>query len=417
MSGTRMIAQAVEAFGGSLMSDPSVPYHVRSTLAKISMCGSTHMGYDEWICHDCGATETVNYHCGSRCCPYCNAMRREEWMLKRRDEMLPVHYFHCVFTVPACLNVLYLQNRGGFCDALFRAAWGTLDAFGAKEDVKLGALAVLHTWGRDLSVHPHVHVICPPGGLNLKALRGKDGARGEVRWKNLPNVKDEATGGYFLFPVKAMGEFFRGRFMALLTDEMDHIPADIRRQCFEKPWVVFAKDTVTPRLADETDAEKAWTILDYLGRYVYGNAIHEGRMREVGDERVSFEYKSYKDGGATMIADLPGEEFVRRFAAHIPPKGFRKVRFYGFWSPRCREALAALQEGMNVPRVPLKRGRMSTADILRALGKDPDRKRMCKCGGVLAMYYYPGDWKVILSRMLQPGGQRDGPAPWNSAAS
>ena len=345
-------------------------------------------------------------------CPYCGGGRKLEWRKEMYERMLPTVHYHCVFTVPAELNQVFLHDQRAFVSALFWAAIKTIEKFCEKPGVQLGVVAVLHTWGRDLSVHPHVHMICPPGGVDIESLKGGGG----VRWKALPHIKDESTGGYFLFPVKAMGDFFRGRFMALLTEEMD-IPADVRRQCFEKPWVVFAKDTVTPGRGCETEAERAGAILDYLGRYVYGNAIHEGRMVSVTGERVSFRYKSYKDGGETKVSDLPGEEFVRRFAAHIPPKGFRKVRFYGFWSSTCRETLAALQAAMGVPSVHRKRGRMSTADILRALGKDPGRSRRCVCGGQLyAVRMFPGDWKDIMAAKVGQGGMRDGPKAGLSSA-
>ena len=207
--------------------------------------------------------------------------------------------------------------------------------------------ALLHTWGSNLVFHPHLHCIVPGGGRDLS--KGK--------WKALPQVRD---GGKepFLFPVKALGDMFRARYMAALT-AVEKIPDRVRARCFSKPWVVYAKSPVSgPE-----------STLEYLSRYAYRVAIGDKRIIAVSDEGVTFEYKDYRDDGKSKEMTLDGVEFVRRYAQHVLPYRFVHIRHYGFLAPGNREVLSALQAELGTPPVATKkRGRKRWRDIAAARG-------------------------------------------------
>lgn len=295
--------------------------HVATVLQHIRDCRTPALGGHVTVCPECGEEHTLYHSCRDRHCPRCQYAQREAWLLSRKEELLPVTYFHVVFTVPDALNGFILGHQEESYKALFHAAWDTLNAFGEKAGVRLGMTALLHTWGSALVFHPHLHCIVPGGGRRL----GNDG------WKNLPQVKD-GDREPFLFPVKALGDMFRAKYMAALS-AVEKVPAPIRARCFSKPWVIYAKSPVSgPE-----------STLEYLSRYAYRVAIGDRRILAVDEGTVTFEYKDYKDGGRNKPMTLSGVEFVRRYARHVLPYRFVHIRHYGILAPGNREVLAALQ--------------------------------------------------------------------------
>lgn len=311
-------------------------------------------------CPECGEEHTLYHSCRDRHCPRCQYAQREAWLLDRKEELLPQTYFHVVFTVPEVLNEFIFSHQEAAYAALFRTAWNTLNAFGKKAGVQLGMTALLHTWGSNLVFHPHLHCIVPGGG------RKTDGSK----WKVLPQVK---AGGKepFLFPVKALGDMFRAKYMAELS-AIEQVPESVRAKCFSKPWVVYAKSPVSG----------AESTLEYLSRYAYRVAIGDSRILSVDDENVSFVYKDYRDDGKVKQISLAGVEFVRRYAQHILPHRFVHIRHYGILAPGNRKVLASLQVELGHPPVATRnRGRKCWKDIAAAQGLVMG---LCPhCGGAL----------------------------------
>jgi len=244
-------------------------------------------------------------------------------MIDREAELLPVPYYHMVFTLPHCFNELLPKHAKNIYSSLFKASWLTLQAF-AEDDKYLGAktamTCLLHTWGQQLWLHPHVHCIVPGGGITK-----------EGNWKM-------ANGnGNFLYPKRALSVVFRAKFMAELRTKMS-LSYAIGKQAFKHKWVVYAKQPfASPK-----------TVVEYLGRYSHKIAISNHRLTAVNDKTVSFTYKDYRSGGKQKLATLSGVEFLRRFSLHILPAGFVRIRHYGFLASRNK----AIQ--LNIAKAELK---------------------------------------------------------------
>ena len=218
-------------------------------------------------------------------------------------------YFHVVFTLPDALNVLAINHPKAAYNSLFRAAWHTMKTF-ANDPKHLGAetgmTAVLHTWGQNLSLHPHLHCIVPGGGLTKAG-----------HWKKAHNK------GRYLFPTFAMAKVFRAKFMELLRKEVA-VPQDVAKRLFQKPWVVYAK---RPFMGPTQ-------VVEYLGRYTHKIAISNHRITGIDEQHVRFSWKDYRHGGAKKIMQLDIIEFLRRFCQHILPSGFTRIRHYGILASR-----------------------------------------------------------------------------------
>ncbi len=277
-------------------------------------------------CGSCGK-ETISYNsCRNRHCPKCQATNRERWIIDRESELLPVPYYHIVFTLPKTFNELLPLHDKAVYSALFSASWSTIQSFAADPKylgAKTGMISILHTWGQQLWLHPHVHCIVPGGGITQSD-----------KWK-MAKYKDK-----YLFPKRAMSMVFRARFMAELRKKMD-IPQHIGKQAFKKKWIVYAKRPfASPKM-----------VVEYLGRYTHKIAISNHRLLQVNDHTVSFKYKDYREGGKQKQATLSGVEFLRRFASHILPPGFVRIRHYGFLASRNKPVdLNIAKKDLNQPR-------------------------------------------------------------------
>lgn len=261
----------------------------------------------------CGYTCISYNSCRNRSCPKCGSLKREAWIEGRLCSILDVRHFHAVFTVPSSFNALALANKNVFYDLLFKASTETVKALAADKK-HLGALpgmtAVLHTWGKTLVFHPHIHMIVTGGGDS------------DMGWRE--------GGKKFFLPVRAMSRKFRGMFVSLLRkaykmggiafgeDEFDTLLDTV----MGKEWVVYCKK---PFKGSEG-------VYRYLGSYTHRTAITNSRLVEVTAERTTFTYKDYKDKGTQKLMTLENKEFIRRFLLHVPPCGFTRIRHYGIYA-------------------------------------------------------------------------------------
>jgi len=278
------------------------------TLGAIMRCRTADLGHHLDSCTTCGAMRISYNSCRNRHCPKCQGKNREDWIQKREKELLPVPYFHVVFTIPDLLNPLALYKPNEVYGTLFETAWDTLKTFGYDSKhlgASTGMIAILHTWGQTLTLHPHLHCIVPGGGLTRKG-----------------NWKAARSNGKFLFPVKALSNVFRAKFVESLKNKIPDMDKGLINDLFKKRWVVYAKRPFgNPQ-----------SVLEYLGRYTHKIAISNHRITDIQKNTVSFTYKDYRKGGQKKEMTLDSMEFIRRFSMHILPKKFVKIRHYGILS-------------------------------------------------------------------------------------
>ncbi|HNK51450.1 MAG TPA: IS91 family transposase [Nitrospira sp.] len=383
------LADVVRLFGEGLETSRPLPRHVLRTLGDILKCRTAVFGGHVDACDACGALRISYNSCRNRHCPKCQVVGREAWVVGREESLLPVPYYHVVFTLPDGLHGLCLYNPRSLYNALFDAAWETLQKFATDPKwlgAQTGATMVLHTWGQNLCLHPHVHCIVPGGGL----------APGDC-WVG---AKNGGGGGRFLFPVKAMSKVFRAAFLhrvvPLAETGLLVLPPDEdayrcparwrawRNALYQKPWVVYAKRPFGgPK-----------QVIEYLGRYTHKAAISNHRLLEVGEKGVRFAYKDYRQAGAKKEMALDGVEFLRRFALHILPTGFRRMRHYGILAnARKSAALAAARAALcpHDPPPPKRTRKERREEALRRLfkGADPTLCPCCKTGHLLRIGAIP----------------------------
>lgn len=302
------------------------------TLYAIKKCRTAALGGHIDACDDCGNLSISYNSCRNRHCPKCQGKNREDWIQAREGELLPVSYFHVVFTLPEAVNALAIHNPKLVYGLLFGSVWETLSQFGKGQGVQMGMIAILHTWGQNLSLHPHLHCIVPGGGPD------KNG-----NWKNI------RADGKFLFSVKAMSKVFRAKYCEKLKSKEPIQYGQIRQQLWQQSWVVFAKKPFgSPK-----------SVVEYLGRYSHKIAISNHRIKAMDETNVTFDYKDYRQQGFKKQMALNHREFIRRFAMHILPKGFVKIRHYGFLSSTWKRLkLKILQSKLQVQAI-IKKGTVS----------------------------------------------------------
>lgn len=297
-----------------------IPLHQQHTLRALQYCRTARMGGHVDACTACGLLRISYNSCRNRNCPKCQELQKEMWTIQREEELLPVTYFHVVFTLPHALNGLCLHNPRFMYNLLFEAAWMVLQSFGADPKwlgAQTAATMLLHTWGQNLTLHPHVHCIVPGGGIS-KAGKWQQPRRGNAR---------------FLFPVLAMNKVFRACFLKQLRHYLEAgqlalptgFPKDKayhewKEQLYKTEWVVYVKSPFS----------QVRNVVRYLARYSHRIAISNHRIINVTNEQVTFRYKDYRDGALQKLMTLDGKVFLRRFCLHILPPRFRKIRHYGF---------------------------------------------------------------------------------------
>jgi len=309
-----------------------INFHSQSIFEKIQKCRTPELGGHMYVCEDCGSLHVLNNSCGNRNCPVCQGNKRKRWIERQCDSLVNVPYFHVVFTVPDLLNGLFLKHQKECYNLLFHSAWDTLRVFFENDRAlagRGGMLCILHTWGQTLSFHPHIHCLVPAAGISskgeFKLVRGKD---------------------KFLFNVKNMSRVFRAKFAAGLTllqkKEEISLSGITRGLMFKKQWVVYAQ---RPFSVPEN-------VVRYIGMYSHRVAISENRIIGDTDGVISFYYKDYRDDAKRKIMQLPGEEFLRRFALHILPHRLVKIRYFGQLNNRMKKHfLLAAKETVGLYRV------------------------------------------------------------------
>ena len=327
------LADLIRRHGEAFLQTHSTSRGQRRVLRAIEQCRTAALGGHLYVCDDCAHQVPVYNSCRNRHCPKCQSLAKAKWLEARQEELLPVTYYHVVFTLPDSLAQLALQNARVIYNLLFRAVSETL--LRIAEDPKhlgarIGFFAVLHTWGQTLMLHPHLHCVVPAGGLSLD----------RSRWI--------ACRPRFFLPVRVLSALFRGLFLHYLKqayqqdklqfagslEDLSERAAFNRllKNARKKKWVVYAK---RPFGGPQQ-------VLDYLGRYTHRVAISNHRLLALEGGRVTFSWSDYRDSGASKEMSIEAGEFIRRFLLHVLPDGFQKIRYFGFMANRARAANLAL---------------------------------------------------------------------------
>jgi len=316
----------------------------RRVMAAIEVCRTAALGGHVERCEDCGETRIAYNSCRNRHCPKCQGLARAQWLADRQRDLLPAPYFHVVFTVPAPIANLALQNKAVVYDILFRAAAETVQTIAADPKhlgATIGMTAVLHTWGQNLIHHPHVHCIVPGGGLS-------------------PGDRWVACRPGFFLSVRVLSRLYRRLFLERLRTAFTagvlqffgELAGLARPASFAAhlqllrgiEWVVYAK---RPFGGPQH-------VLDYLGRYTHRVAIANNRLITVADGEVRFRWKDYRHPQRPKVMTLPVGEFIRRFLLHVLPDGFRRIRHFGFLANAQRRVkLAVIRALLEVPEPPM----------------------------------------------------------------
>jgi hypothetical protein len=356
----------------------------RKALLDLGRCRTAALGGHVERCLDCDH-ERISYNsCRNRHCPKCQALARARWLRRESSLLLPVEYFHVVFTLPADVGELALANPRVLYGALFQAASATLRDVSANPKhlgATIGTLLVLHTWGQNLHHHPHVHAVCTGGGLALDTANPDRESGGVSRWLS-------CRPGFFL-PVRVLSRVFRGKYLELLRQAYDAgtlaFPSQLASlqhandfarfmaSQYQQDWVVYAK---RPFGGPEQ-------VLKYLARYTHWVAISNARLLQLDNGVVTFRYKDYRDDHRQKTMRLSAEEFLRRFVQHVLPRGFVKMRHYGLLANKnrderldtCRKLLLVVNATGGEP------SRVSGRVLADAVAIGPPTPSCPQCGG------------------------------------
>ena len=333
----------------------------RRAVRDIASCRTAALGGRLHRCDACGHEVPLYNSCRNRHCPKCQNLEQARWVERQVQDLLPVHYFHVVFTVPACLQPLFVRNRRESYALLFAAVWETLgEVCRRRLGATPGMIAVLHTWSQTLVFHPHVHCIVTGGGID---------ASGEHWISSRPD--------YFL-PVRVLSRVFRAKLLqgleAAMTPSQRAHGAAILREAVSQPWVVYSK----PPMAGPQQ------VLRYLGRYTHRIAISNSRLVSLADDHVRFRYRDRRRGNRASTLTVTGPEFARRFLLHVVPKRFVRLRHYGLFANAHRRArLAQVRRSLGVPFTarPVKSPAEPWQELYRRItGHEPDHCPACARG-------------------------------------
>ena len=359
-------------------------------MSAIEQCRSAALGGHVERCEDCGHSRIAYNSCRNRHCPKCQGAEATDWLAAREADLLPVGYFHVVFTLPAEIGTIAYQNKAVVYDLLFRAAAETLLTIAADPKhlgARIGATAVLHSWGSAMTHHPHIHMIVPAGGISL------DG----TRW-----VHCRAN---FLLPVCVLSRLFRRLFLTRLADAyragrlafFGEIEGLRHREAFtahlaplkRKNWFVYTKP---PFAGPEA-------VLAYLARYTHRVAISNSRLVSLDKRGVTFRYKDYRRNGPARYCTmtLSADEFIRRFLLHVLPKGFHRIRHYGLLaSAGCKTNIARARQLMAAPMAEVD---AAAVHDTAAPDATTDHRPPCPCCG----------GRMIIVEVFARGGAPRGP--------
>jgi len=369
------VADLFRQFGPAYRESHTLPMRMLKTMSAIERCRTAALGGHVDQCDSCGYLRISYNSCRNRHCPKCQSLVKEKWLAARKRDLLPVKYFHLVFTIPDLLNPLALRNQRVVYDLLFKAASEALLAL-SKDPKHLGAeigfLSILHTWGQNLMDHPHLHCLVPGGGLSLNGQR----------WIS-------SRGGFFI-PVKVLSRLFRGKFLFYLkqayrADKLKFVGricsmGDTRKfqmmmdELYRQEWITYCKPPF----------RSALYVIEYLGRYTHRVAISSHRLIKVENGKVTFRWRDYEDGNKNKQMTVEAFEFIRRFLLHILPNNFVKIRHYGLLSNRNRKT--KLRRCREILGVGSNREQQSTESVgwekllFELTGIDPHLCPCCKKG-------------------------------------
>ena len=351
--------------------DKHTPSPQQSKVANcIINCKTGAYGANVSMCEDCGHLQIHYNSCRNRCCPMCQALPKEKWMDKRREDVLEAPYFHVVFTVPQELNPLIYSNQQFLYDAMYHCVSATIEELTSDTKhlgAKVGYICVLHTWGSEMNFHPHIHVILLGGGLTAKN-----------QWRD--------KGEEFFLPVKILSKLFRGKYMDELKRLWNekklqfhgssekyrnhYVFKELLNTCYKKDWIPHCKKTFNG----------AQSVINYLGKYTHRIAISNHRIIRMNDDTVTYYVKDYREEGKWKECTIPGIEFIRRFLMHVPPKRFVRIRHYGLLCTRSKTKHLTLCRNLLGCKQYLSRLKdMETPQILETLYGI--KVTVCKCCG------------------------------------
>jgi hypothetical protein len=365
------VADIFRQYGEAYRLKHALPPSHLKVMHDIEVCRTAHLGGHLEQCDSCGFQTNAYNSCRNRHCPKCQALTKARWLEARKAELLPVPYFHNVFTLPHELNPIALCNKKVIFNLLFKSVSETLLQFGKNPDNALGGQlgfsTILHTWNQTLLDHFHLHCVIPGGALGFD----------HSQW--ISSRED------FLFPVEALSEVFRGKFMDYLKKAFKKgelsFPGNTEphgteqgfsqliNQLWENKWVVYSGEPFgSPQQA-----------LDYMGRYTHRVAISNHRIVSVENGKVSFTYRDRKDNDKLKIMTLDADEFIRRFLLHVLPDDFMRIRYYGFLSNRCKKKnLSKCRQLLRLSPLPEPAEKTNQEMMLELTGIDINK---CPCCG------------------------------------
>jgi len=355
------LADVVLRFGKQLLSKYHLSPQQIKVLNNIVQCRTSFLGGHEEQCDHCGNIRYSYNSCGDRHCPKCQNTKQAIWVEKLIQATLPVKHYHIIFTVPHSLNDICLWNDKMYYKILFNAVRKTLHSFGYSHyGVETGAIVTLHSWGQNITLHPHIHCIVPAVGFSLKG-----------EWKNIG--KD----GKYLYPVHQLSDTFKGKFLDSLKRELrgakmyDAFNAHIQK-AYSTNWVVHS----------ESSLASADHVIHYLGQYTHRVAITNQRIININDTHVTFIAKDYRDRAQKKPVTIKGVEFLRRFCMHILPKRFVKIRRFGIYNSTTKRNLDLQFTTEQKPDIEqlIKPNESSVERIKRLTGFDIGLCPSCKKG-------------------------------------
>lgn len=349
-------------------------YHMiheqQKAFNDIMKCRSQDMGGHTLKCDTCGYVQHAYNSCRNRNCPKCQYLKQVVWVDKLKARLLPVKYFHIVFTVPSSMHKLFYANQGICYDLLMRSASQAILKAGENPrflGAKTGCVALLHTWGQALTYHPHVHLLVPAGGFDSDL----------VEW-----VSSEKN---FFAPVKVLSSLFRGIFAeSIYKHAAGLLPSDnnektdiafLRTLIYKTSWNVFAKPAL----------RTAENVIEYLGRYTHRVAISNTRIVDIVNDEVHFKWKDYRQNGMTKIMKIKAVEFIYRFMMHVMPCGFYKIRYYGIFANKLCNNLLDTYLALNDKEMDISalEGKNWQEIVQDTFGYDPFHCKKCKTGIML----------------------------------
>ena len=351
------ISDVIQLFKNQFHNKYNPNEYQQRTLHALSICRTAELGYHKDQCDNqhCSKTRISYNSCGNRHCPKCQSLKQAFWVDDLLQTTLPVKHYHIVFTIPHELNEICILNSAWFYGKMFDCLWDTIKTFGYSHfGVETGAICVLHTWGQNLSLHPHIHCIVPAIGETL-----------------VGNLKHIGYKGKYLFPVKQLSPTFRGKLMQIIKLDLCKKQLltkyqSIINSAYRKPWNVHA----------EPSFGKPEHVIRYLGQYTHRVAITNQRLINIDSMGVTFMHKDYAHNAKQVPIRLDGVEFLRRFCQHILPKRFVKIRRYGIYSSR----YLALKKKANKTMIIKSKKETTQERLLRITGFDMYQCPYCKTG-------------------------------------